>query len=207
MSTFKLSKSRVCFQLDKLHMGQIMAFQWSQWSTDKYYCCSRGVKLNFCSLVLQAALLFSYFQDFGSSWQTLCLLVPSLNWGGLCGGRGAIPRGIRDSSKHPTADGISRQVLAKSGPGSFPQGCPRPLDGQQACSHMDFMPIFARCGGAVRTNVGQLYQRSVILPAICTEDAGGRGWQREGEESSLLQVSGDIPIVTGKLRRPMDAQG
>lgn len=110
-------------------------------------------------------------------------------------------------SKHPTPDGISRQVLAKSGLGSFPQGCPRPLDGQQGCSHMDFMPIFARCGGAMRTNVGQLYQRSVILPAICTEDAGGRGWQREGEESSLLQVSGDIPIVTGKLRRPMDAQG
>lgn len=157
----------------------------------------------------------------GSSSSTFILVFPGL-WkqlansllacafpelGGLCGGRGAIPRGIRDSSKHPTADGISRQVLAKSGPGSFPQGCPRPLDGQQACSHMDFMPIFARCGGAVRTNVGQLYQRSVILPAICTEDAGGRGWQREGEESSLLQVSGDIPIVTGKLRRPMDTQG
>lgn len=97
-------------------------------------------------------------------------------------------------SKSPAADGISRQGLAKSGLGSFPQGCPRSVHGQQCCSHMDFVPFFARCGGAVRTNVEQSYQRSVILAVICTEDAGGRGWQREGEGSSLLQVSGDIPL-------------
>uniref|UniRef100_A0A8C9NNP4 Beta-defensin-like domain-containing protein n=1 Tax=Serinus canaria TaxID=9135 RepID=A0A8C9NNP4_SERCA len=56
------------------------------------------------------------------------------------------------------------------------------------------MPLFARCGGAARTNIGQSYQRSAILPVICTEDTGGRGWQRQGEGSSLLQVSGDIPL-------------
>lgn len=157
------------------------------------------MKLNFCSLALQAPLLSSYFQGFRSSWQTLfACAFPEL--GNLCCGRDAIPKGSRGGSLHITAQNTQQQMgfPGRVWPSQVWAVFHRAVQGHwmdsRAVPPWISCRFFARCGGAVRTKVGQSYQRSVFLPVICTGDAGGRGWQREGEGSSLLQVSGDIPL-------------
>lgn len=125
-----------------------------------------------------------------------CLLVPSLSWGFFVVGEMQFPKGAGAAHstsllKIPTSRWDFQAGFGQARSGQFSTGLSKVSAWTQGCSHMDFMAFFARC---VRTNIGQSYQRSVILPVICTEDSGGRGWQREGEESSLLQVSGDIPL-------------
>lgn len=145
----------------------------------------------------------SYFKGVGSSWQALCLLVSPLTLGVSVGEevqpacrawREQGQRILHRCTKHWAAVVISRQVLANSGLGRFPQGSPRPLNGQQGCSLAGFHASFSQIVDTCHED-----KHWAIVPKVChpflsfaqrtLEDEDGKGKVKERMASSWLRTS------------------